>query len=195
MPEEATFADLIRRARGGDDGAAAELVRRYEPAVRRAVRLRLDPRLRRSCDSLDICQAVLCSFFVRVASGQYDLETPDQLLKLLATMAHNKLGMQRRYQRRARRDERRVVGGTAQALEAPAVEASPSRQVSARELLAEVRRRLSADERRLADWRAEGRDWADIASTAGGTAEALRKKLARALARVADQLGLEEEEP
>ncbi len=38
MSEPTSFADLIRRVRGGDADAAAELVRNYEPAIRRAVR-------------------------------------------------------------------------------------------------------------------------------------------------------------
>ena len=35
------FAELLGRVRAGDAGAAAELVRRYEPLIRREVRLRL----------------------------------------------------------------------------------------------------------------------------------------------------------
>jgi hypothetical protein len=34
---------------------------------------------------------VLGSFFVRAALGQYELNRPEQLFKLLASMAHNKL--------------------------------------------------------------------------------------------------------
>src|SRR5436190_19412627 len=102
MSTDLSFTDLIRLIRNGDADAAAELVRRYEPAIRRSLRLRLDPRLRRTCDSMDICQAVMGSFFVRAASGQYDLETPEELLKLLATMARYKLQKTRRDQYRAR---------------------------------------------------------------------------------------------
>jgi hypothetical protein len=40
--------------------------------------------------------------------------------------------------------------------------------------------------------RAEGRDWAAIAADKGEGAEALRKRLARGLDRVAQQLGLDE---
>jgi RNA polymerase sigma-70 factor (ECF subfamily) len=40
------FPDLIRRVRDGDQDAAAELVKHYEPYIRRAVRFRLaDARL------------------------------------------------------------------------------------------------------------------------------------------------------
>ncbi len=193
MSEPSDFTDLIRRVRGGDETAAAELVRLYEPAIRRSVRMRLDPRLRRACDSMDICQAVLGSFFVRAASGQYELDTPDQLLRLLATMARNKLAKARRGQHAACRDERRVVAGDVEERGVAAADGSPSRQVAARELLREVQRRLSAEELRLVELRNQGRDWAAIAAELGGSPEALRKKLARGLARVAGQLGLDEE--
>src|SRR5206468_9976043 len=59
VADESSFADLIGRVRAGDGRAAAELVRRYEPAVRVAVRVRLtDPGLRRVLDSMDVCQSV-----------------------------------------------------------------------------------------------------------------------------------------
>ena len=78
MAETTTFEELIRRVRAWDQDAATELVRRYEPAIRRAVRFRLaDARLGGLFDSMDICQSVLGSFFVRAAWGQYDLETPE----------------------------------------------------------------------------------------------------------------------
>jgi DNA-directed RNA polymerase specialized sigma24 family protein len=92
MADASTFHDLIIRLRTGDAGAAAELVRRYEPTIRLIVRRRLsDPALRRVLDSMDICQSVLASFFLRAAVGQYQLDDPQQLLKLLATMARNKV--------------------------------------------------------------------------------------------------------
>jgi len=57
-------------------------------------------------------------------------------------------------------------------------------------LLENVRRRLSVEEQRLLEMRHDGEDWADIARKLGSTPEALRKKLARALARVQQEVGL-----
>jgi RNA polymerase sigma factor (sigma-70 family) len=193
MPDETPFQELIERVRGGDGDAAAELVRRYEPAIRRVVRLRLtDARLRRAFDSMDVCQSVLASFFVRAALGQYDLANPDQLLKLLAQMARHKVTDQMRRQRAGRRDLARlqdVAGAADYVLDG---DASPSRQVAGQELLVEFRKRLSSEEKELADLRADGREWADIGKERGESPEALRKRLARALDRVAQQLGLDE---
>jgi RNA polymerase sigma-70 factor (ECF subfamily) len=192
MADEVTFRELIGRVRRGDEQAASELVRRYEPAIRRAVRFRLtDPRLRRTCDSLDVCQSVLLSFFVRVASGQYDLDTPEQLLRLLTTMARNKLLNQTRQQQAARRDHRLVAGDVADR-DIIATAPGPTEQAEARELLQEIHRRLAPDEQRLVELRNQGHDWASIARVVGGTPVALRQKLHRALARLSQQFGLEE---
>ena len=91
------FDELIRRVRGGDEAAAAELVRCYEPVVRRFVRVRLaGSRLRRLFDSRDICQEVLGSFFARAARGQYELDSPEGLLSLLVVMARKKVAMRAR---------------------------------------------------------------------------------------------------
>src|SRR5207247_5024880 len=95
MSDDNLFQNLIGRVRAGDQDAATELVRSYEPAIRRAVRFRLkDTRLRQHLDSMDICQSVLASFFVRAALGQFELEESEQLLKLLTTMVRNKVANQ-----------------------------------------------------------------------------------------------------
>src|SRR5262245_55372827 len=99
MSDGDAFSDFIRRVRAGDEQAAADLVRRFEPLIRREVRLRLeDRRLGRLFDSMDVCQSVLASFFVRTAAGQYDLDQPGQLVKLLVQMARNKLASAARRQ-------------------------------------------------------------------------------------------------
>lgn len=65
MLETTSFGELIERVRLGEADAAVELVRTYEPAIRRTLRVRLvDARLRSTLDSMDICQSVLGSFFV-----------------------------------------------------------------------------------------------------------------------------------
>ncbi len=191
MPEVQSFQSLIELVRAGDDLAAAELVRRYEPMIRRAARVRLtDQRLGRLLDSMDICQSVMASFFVRAALGQYEIATPEQLLKLLATMARNKLANQANGQRAARRDVRRVDHGAIDG-DLAGRQISPSRALGARELLAEARARFAPDELRIIDLRQEGLEWPGIADALGGSPEALRKRYARAVDRVAREIGLD----
>jgi RNA polymerase sigma-70 factor (ECF subfamily) len=192
-PEESTFQELMSRVRSGDDRAAAELVRLYEPTIRRIARVRLaDAHLQRQFDSMDICQSVLGSFFVRAASGQYELTTPDQLLALLVSMSRKKLIDLTRRAGAARRDYRRTEKGAPDERQCAAAGPTPSQEVAGEELLAEFRNRLSAEERRLADQRAAGHDWNQIAAAVGGSPEALRKQLARAVDRVCCELGLDE---
>jgi DNA-directed RNA polymerase specialized sigma24 family protein len=195
MTEASTFQDLIRRVRAGDEDAAVQLVRTYEPAIRRAARVRLvDTRLQRLFDSMDISQSVFASFFVRAALGQYELDQPEQLLKLLVAMSRKKLANRVREQGATRRDYRRDKGNMA-LRNLTAAGDNPGREVAAQEFLREFRKRLSEEERQLADRRALGQSWDQIAVESGATAEALRKKLTRALNRIAQELGLDEFPP
>lgn len=195
MLREESFQDLLRRIRAGDQEAATELVRRFEPGVRGAARKPLqEMKLSHLVDSADISQAVLANFFSRAADGRFELHHPEQLFGLLVTMARNKVRDEARRQRTQRREARRVhlqhsdhclegiIGG----------EPTPSRIVSGQELAAEVARRLSDEARHLVDERAAGRPWAELAAEKGTTPAALRKRLARELERVAAEVGLSE---
>jgi RNA polymerase sigma-70 factor (ECF subfamily) len=188
------FDELIRRVRAWDQEAAAELVRRYEPAIRRAVRVRLaNAQLGNLFDSMDICQSVLRSFFVRSASSQYDLQTPEQVLALLTAMARNKLASQARKHHALRRDNRRASAIGDAGNELVSSNESPCAAIVVRDLQEEVKRRLAPDEWELLELRNQGHDWAEVAERVGGLAETLRKKLARAIDRVIAELGLDDE--
>ena len=183
MSEEPSFRDLMGRVRAGDARAVEELLRTYEPAIRSVVRRRLtNPNLRRLVDSMDIMQSVMGNFFVRAASGQFALETPQQVRDLLVTMALNKI---RNLARRA--PAQSIPNGWEPAAAGP----SPSQMVSHRELLEEFRSRLSEEEQRLVSLRAAGRTWAEIAEELHGLPDTLRMKYTRALVRVTRELGLE----
>ncbi len=194
MADSDTFAHFIRRIRAGDSEAARELLQQYEAAIRLEVRLRLrDSRLRRLFDSMDICQSVLGSFLVRAAAGQYDLDEPEQLLKLLVVMVRNKVAYHARRQQTKARDHRRNVAIAPDHWQVAAADPSPSEVVAGRELLHEFRQRLSEEERHLADLRAQGKGWAEIATELGGTAQGRRMQLTRAVERILRQLGLEQD--
>jgi RNA polymerase sigma-70 factor (ECF subfamily) len=191
MPEPNPFADFMRRIRAGDQEAAAELVRRYEPAVRLEVRLHLlEPDLQRAFDSMDVCQSVMASFFVRAAAGQFDIDRPEDLMTVLVMMAQRKLVSRVRKERAQRRDQRRRAPLDGNDL--CAADPSPGSWLVYKDLLQAVRAGLSADERQLADLRGAGHTWPEIAERLGGTAVQRRKQLTRALDRVSAELGLDE---
>jgi RNA polymerase sigma factor (sigma-70 family) len=188
------YSEFIRRIRDGDELAAEELVRRYEPEIRLEVRgwLRLrNPALRRVFDSMDICQSVLASFFARAALGEFDMDEPSQLIRLLVGMARNKVAEQARHHQRQRRDVRRVGDGDVQMEIGAATDETPSRLVSGRELLQKFRELLGDEERRIAELRAQGSDWSAVAAQLGGTPDGRRKQLARAVVRIEHALGVE----
>ena len=107
-------------------------------------------------------------------------------------MARNKLADQLRREQARCRDHRRIDAGDVRDYEVIGAEPSPSRNVCARDLLDEFRRRMSPEERQLADRRALGREWPDIAAELGGRPDALRKKLDRAVSRIARELGVDD---
>jgi RNA polymerase sigma-70 factor (ECF subfamily) len=192
MKDSAAFSAFMKRIRAGDQQAAEELVRQYESLIRREVRLHLeDQRLCRLFDSMDVCQSVLGSFFLRAAGGQYDLERPEQLVRLLVTMTRNKLASAARTHHRQRRDQRRVVAGGQERLDR-IVDPSPGpgSMVAGEELLRRFREGLSDEERRLVDLRSEGMAWAEVAAQLGGTPEARRMQLSRTIERMSRALGL-----
>jgi RNA polymerase sigma-70 factor (ECF subfamily) len=192
MPPESSFDELIQRVGMGDDQAATHLVREFEPVVRRVLRARLrDARSRREFDSVDICQSVLATFFLRVTMGQFDLRERDDLIKLLLVMARNKFSEKMRYHQRQLRDSRRTISGIEE-LPLATSDPSPSSVIAKKDLLTEVNQRMSNEERRLAELRGQGRSWEEIAVAMGGTAGARRNQLARALDRIATGLGLEQ---
>jgi RNA polymerase sigma factor (sigma-70 family) len=189
MADVATFRDLFEQICRGDQQAARELLQRYERDLRILARVRLtDPLLRRAIDSMDVCQSVFGVFFARAAAGLIDLDTPEQFLRLMATMIHNKvIDYARRFQSR-RRDVRRQINVDAGDMHLAGSDLTASQIMSGRELLEKFQAQLTAEERQLAEMRKDGRKWEDIARALGGTPEALRKKLSRAIERITREL-------
>ena len=196
MDQEASnFQTLIARVRDGDAEAARELVESYEAELRIVARSRLrDSKMRRALDSMDICQSVLGNFFVRAASGQFDVETPEELLKLLGTMARNKVTDHARREKADKRDAGRLAQTPADELPINAGTDSPSQVVAYRELLQRANAELPEDIRRISDLRRNGVGWAEIGSEMNESPEALRKRFTRCMDRVCLDLGLESNE-
>jgi RNA polymerase sigma-70 factor (ECF subfamily) len=192
MAEDTPFARLLRRVRAGDQAAAEELLRSYEPEIRRIVRVRMsNSGLRRMVDSVDICQSVMANFYTRMALGEFEIESPAQLIKLLATMARNRLIHQARRMKAQKRGMNQLEALPIEEFPVADTVATPSRIVANRELLARVMEHFDADERRLAERRMEGWSWTGLASEFQESPDALRMRLCRAVDRVLQELSID----
>jgi len=188
------FDILIRQVVKGEPDAAEQLVQEYEPEIRRVVRFRLrDPRMRRVIDSTDICQSVFGKFFVLAALGRFEFETPEDLVKLLAKMATNRIidryrteSSQQKLNRE--RSTRKHYGEGGEEMDRADF---PDNVVARRELLAAVKLRLSENEMNISQLRSQGRSWLEVSQALGESPQALRKRLERAYHRIFDELGIE----
>jgi RNA polymerase sigma-70 factor (ECF subfamily) len=189
MADELKFAEFLSRIRAGDDEAAKELVRQYEPLIRREVRMLIgDDRLNRAFDSMDVSQSVLASFFKRAEAGSYQIEQFEQLAKLLVAMARNKLVSRVRSERRLIRDARRLTAEPDVLEQLVDSRASPSEHLARREELELFKSALSDEERAIYELRTEGLSWAEVAARLGGTGQARRMQFSRGLQRLERQL-------
>jgi len=184
------FRLLMQRARQGDATAADELVRRYEPVIRRAIRIRLvEPRLQRYLDSSDICQSVIRRALGALGDETLPAENPRQLVAWLIRVAHNRFNQALRRLRVVENHLDEAAQEAADKAGGPA-DTSQAERMANRELVELVCSRLNAEERDIAERYSLGESWETIASALGGKPDALRKRFFRALQRAAGELGL-----
>jgi DNA-directed RNA polymerase specialized sigma24 family protein len=90
-PDRQPPAELLERVRGGDREACAEFIVRYGARIRRRVRGKLSPAMRRLFDSQEIMSTVARRLDVLVAAGQLHAVSDGQVWSLVFTIAENSL--------------------------------------------------------------------------------------------------------
>ena len=99
--------DLVVQAQAGDEGALNDLLQRYEPRLRRVVRIRLGARLRNHMESGDIVQDAYQVAFQKI--GDLELRSAASILQWLSTIAEHKIKDANDYFSAQKRDTRREV--------------------------------------------------------------------------------------
>ena len=179
-PELREFLQILQ---GGDGQAIEALLREWDPFLRKAIRLRLlDGRLRRLLDTTDVFHSLLKDFLARKADGRSPVEPSAGLRAYLAAAVHRKIQM------RARK-ERRNAGTLPGEWDVADPGATPSSRVEAEDFHQAVRQRLAEETRLLFDLKARGLGWGEIAAQVGGSPDALRMRLTRAVAAALSDLG------
>ncbi|MGO9598267.1 MAG: RNA polymerase sigma factor [Isosphaeraceae bacterium] len=191
MPIEPDIADLMVRARSGDETAVQEFLNRFEPEVRTMVRNRLPKRLRPKFDSMDFVQAVWQSFFTDLREGTREFENIRHLRGFLAGVARNKVFAEHRRLTKTEkhalgREERLYVrrGAREVAREVVSPEPSPSQAVQARDRLAQLTAGCSPREVQVIILRHQELTFEEIAARTGVNERTVRRIIDEARARM-----------
>jgi RNA polymerase sigma factor (sigma-70 family) len=166
----ADLADLIARARAGDEVAASDLLRRFEGEVRMVVRGKLPRALRSQFDSMDFVQAVWTSVLTKDGPDLAPYDNPRRLMAYLAGVARNKVFEEHRrrtqtYKYDLKREQPLYVrrGDRDVPREVPAHDPSPSQDAQAQDRLAQLLKGRSSFERQVVDLRRDGLTYEEIA--------------------------------
>jgi DNA-directed RNA polymerase specialized sigma24 family protein len=180
MAEESSFQELIARVRARDNDACVELERRYGETLRRMARVRLlSFDLQRLVNPSDVVQSVMAAFFHEAAGGNYSLDTPDNVLKLLKTMVRRKVNDHVKKETAEKRTP---------APRPEPIGPSPSTVVAEKELFEKVWNGLAPADRdfvRLVVW--DKLSWAEVAERIGAKPDAARKRYERLCASAREQ--------
>jgi RNA polymerase sigma-70 factor (ECF subfamily) len=172
-PED--FANLLARVRQGDELAVAELVRRYEPEVRRVAHAQVGAVLRPYLDSMDLVQSMHRSLLVGLRQNRFELATPENLIALAVTMVKRKAA------RHWRRLQPRVPSpvDVERLLQVSGADDDPAAAAQYRDQVRRVLEGLSDLDRQLIELRLQGCSTAEAARQLGVDSAVLRVRLQR----------------
>lgn len=177
--QQHTTAWLLDRARSGDGDARGQLVRRIEPLLRRFAHGRIPALLRHREDTADLVQHTWTRVLERLEG--IEAREPGAFFAYLRTVLINAL---RESLRREAASPLALDAGTAEATLAllPAADVDPVDWIAYEQSLAT----LSPEHRGLVLMRFEfGMSYGEIAAEVGESADGVRMKLQRAIARMA----------
>src|SRR5579862_676446 len=90
MADQPLDKSLLRRWQGGDQAAAQLLFDRYVERLLALARKRISQRLAGRVDAEDVVQSVFRTFFGRAKAGQFHVNDPDDLCRLLTRITVHK---------------------------------------------------------------------------------------------------------
>jgi RNA polymerase sigma-70 factor (ECF subfamily) len=167
---ESELTEFLRRIQAGDEGAARELLSRFEAEVRLVVRRQLPRLLRSRFDSLDFLQSVWGSFFRRMRTAPTEFEDSRHLVAFLARAAKNKVIDEYRRAASRKQDMHReepLWGDGLRPRDVPDPTDSPSEVAQAHEVLGRLRELMPEDRRSILEMKAEGLSSKDIGERLG----------------------------
>jgi RNA polymerase sigma-70 factor (ECF subfamily) len=177
----ATLDELLERLGRGDESAAAEVFRTYEPYLRVVVRRQLPDRLRSRFDSADVVQSVWADVLEGFRRNGCRFADADHLRAYLVTAARNRfIDRYRQHHRSAALERPLAAPGEAPALPAP--EPRPSEVARADDLWQRMLALSPPEHHELLRLKRDGLSVAEIADRTGLHPDSIHRIL-RQLAR------------
>ncbi len=181
--DDADFADLVSRARDGDEAALERLLQTFEEDVRMMVRVRLPRALRSQFDSMDFVQSIWKSIFATPEGTEgLPLDNPRQFQGYLAGVARNKVLEEYRRRTRTRkydisREESLYVrrGDREQPRAVVANDPTPSEEATVADQLDRLLAGRDPVEARVVELRRQGLTFDEIAERTGMNERSVRR--------------------
>lgn len=186
--ETVSDASLLRRFRGGDEEAAAQLYHRYAQRLQGLATRQCSPGLAQRVGAEEIVQSVFRTFFRRAAQGEYYLAAGEELWKLMLVIALHKIRAVGAFHTAAKRDVRQTVGGDALA-GAAALDEDREAFSALKMMIEELLGQLPESSRRIVELRIQGFEVAEIAAQtarAKRSVERVLQEFRKTLARVVE---------
>ena len=172
--------DLLEKLSAGDDDAAEEAFRAYEPYLRKVVRRLLPGRMRQKFDSLDVVQSVYGDVLAAFRAGGMRFTTAAQLRAFLIRATRNRFIDRVRQHRTAARLEQPIAdeagGATARGMPASRLP-RPSEAAAADELWERLLALCPTEHHELLRLRRRGATAGEIAEQVGMHEGSVRRVL------------------
>jgi RNA polymerase sigma-70 factor (ECF subfamily) len=173
--------DLLERLSCGDDDAAEQVYRAYEPYLRLVVRRQLPHRLRSKFDSTDVVQSVWVNVLDHLRRSKCSFPTADHLRAFLVkSTRHRLIDRVRQYQPASAVEQ--PLGAAVTERLAVSREPRPSEVAQAGDLWSQMLAACPAAHRPLLELKRQGLPLAEIAKSTGLHIDSVRRIL-RKLAR------------
>lgn len=173
---------LFRRLRDADEQALGELLREYEPEIRRVASVRIGPLLRPHLDSLDLVQSLFITLLKGIREEKYRLDEPHQLIALSAEIMRRKVAaIWRKISGRAKLNHRLpgIQEDEIHTVIRRTNDVDPQHAAELREGLNQALFVLDDVDRRLIELRMQGYTTSEAARAMGENPDVMRVRLSR----------------
>ena len=182
MPELQNLLAQVREGGSAGEQAMADILQRYNAAMRRMARRMIGPQIQSQVDSEDLMQSMVISLWQGLPTGKFDVASPKELMSLVKVLLRRKAA--RRWRRKqleinATKDGKLDANMVESGEPAARVEDDPCQQVGLRDFVEHFLNQLSPGDRQMIKLRLSGLSTAEAAEHLGVDAAALRVRLAR----------------